>query len=93
MGKAVRASEPSWRSSRFIVGQDARGLWVVFDRLDIVGGLFADRASAVHFALAEANYDAKDVYCAPGNELLNFFAALSQPSPSRRISAAPARSP
>jgi len=75
MRKPVEASKPSLRSSRFIVGQDAQGLWVVFDRLDIIGGLFANRDSAVHFAMSEANHDACEVYCVPNGEVLNAFAA------------------
>ena len=38
---------------RFIVGRNLDGCWVVCDRQRLVGGRFADRASAIHFAVSE----------------------------------------
>lgn len=41
---------------RLILGRDADGNWVVCDERGLVGGLFADRGSAVHFALFESEF-------------------------------------
>jgi hypothetical protein len=40
-------------SSRFLVGQDSRGHWVVQDERGLCGGLFVDRSKAIRFAMDE----------------------------------------
>lgn len=56
---------------RLILGRDADGNWVVCDERGLVGGLFADRASAVHFALFESEFAPAAVFCIPENTVLN----------------------
>ena len=56
---------------RLILGRDAHGNWVVCDERGLVGGLFADRASAVHFALFQSEFAPAAVYCVPENTVLN----------------------
>lgn len=65
MGKAEMNAAPSAAGVRFTVGRDARGRWVVADRDGLVGGLFTDRASAVHFAMFESDHQPGAVWCVP----------------------------
>lgn len=83
MGKALQESYPSTSSSRFTVGRDVRGQWVVCDRLGLVGGLFADRASAVHFALVESDHCPGAVSCAGEGEILHFSVVFEAPPTAR----------
>lgn len=62
--------------SRFTVGRDRTGHWVVADRTGLVGGVFADRSSAVHFALAECNDNPGDVSAAPDGVVLTLDAVF-----------------
>ena len=49
-----RAEVPRmFESSLFLMGQDAHGNWVVQDQRGMCGGLFADRATALRFAMYE----------------------------------------
>ena len=59
------AHRPLQRSSRFLVGQDDGGSWIVSDERHLTGGIFADRATAMHFAMAECDYDPREVCAAP----------------------------
>jgi hypothetical protein len=52
-------------SIRFTVGRDDDGRWVVVDRDGLVGGLFRDRAAAVHFAMFESSHEPGAVCCVP----------------------------
>ena len=52
MGYAVKNHDNSNSCCRFLVGQNIDGCWIVCDRKRLVGGLFADKQSAVHFAVA-----------------------------------------
>ncbi len=56
---------------RLILGRDADGNWVVCDERGLVGGLFADRGSAVHFALFESEFAPAAVVCIPEGTVLN----------------------
>lgn len=56
---------------RLILGRDADGNWVVCDERGLVGGLFADRASALHFALFESEFAPAAVVCIPEGTVLN----------------------
>lgn len=55
---------------RFIVGRNLDGCWVVCDRQRLVGGLFADRESAIHFAVSESEHEAGAVWCAEDGDCL-----------------------
>jgi hypothetical protein len=81
MGKAI--SYPPSRHSRFIVGRDRQGRWVVCDRKGLIGGLFADRESAVHFAVLESNHVPGAVCCAPENAVVT-LAGLYETGASAR---------
>lgn len=65
MGRANPATPVAIDSIRFTVGRDAGGCWVVCDRDGLVGGLFRDRASAVHFAMFESDHTPGAVCCVP----------------------------
>ena len=71
-----RASYPASRYSRFMVGRDASGRWVVHDQQGLVGGLFPDRASAVHFALEESERVPGAVCCAPDDAVISVGATF-----------------
>lgn len=68
---AARRAVPSPRSSRFMVGRDASGHWIVNDIKGLTGGVFADRPTAIHFALAESGYDPGEVCAAPEGAVLS----------------------
>lgn len=77
MGKAIQESYPPSRDSRFVVGRDTQGRWVVCDQKGLVGGLFADRNSAVHFAVFESDHIPGAVCCAPDDAIVT-LAGLSE---------------
>jgi hypothetical protein len=54
MGKAEPPElKPRLERSRFLLGQDSRGNWVIQDEAHRCGGLFVNRAEALKFALFE----------------------------------------
>lgn len=55
---------------RFLVGRDLDGCWVVCDRMRLVGGLFADKDSAVHFAVSQSEHQPGAVWCANDDDCL-----------------------
>jgi hypothetical protein len=69
------------RNSRFMIGHDASGHWIVCDVKGLVGGIFADRATAVHFALVESGYAPGDVCAAPDDIVLSLDFIFA-PSPA-----------
>lgn len=58
---------------RFLVGRDCDGRWVARDELGLTGGVFADRASAIHFAAQESDHKAGCVRLAPDDTRLSLF--------------------
>ncbi|HEY4200744.1 MAG TPA: hypothetical protein VGM83_09285 [Devosiaceae bacterium] len=87
MGNAIQVNfaRPR-RTSRFTVGRDATGHWIVCDVKGLVGGIFADRATAVHFALVESDYTPGDVCAAPDDAVLSLdtlFETASSDAPKR----------
>ncbi len=83
------AMRPSGRTrlqpyhGRFTVGHDATGHWIVTDARGLTGGIFADRAIAVHFAMAECDYNPGDVCAAPENAVLSVDALFAAPPRAR----------
>ncbi|WP_246485642.1 hypothetical protein [Aminobacter carboxidus] len=71
MGTLARDIHPALHSHRFMVGRDPHGRWVVSDELGMVGGIFADKDSAVRFALTESDHMPGAVFCAPCEITLN----------------------
>ncbi|HWK68252.1 MAG TPA: hypothetical protein VNS34_25280 [Rhizobiaceae bacterium] len=67
-------------NGRFLVGRDRRGRWIVRDEKGQVGGLFADRASAVRFAMFESDYAPGAVTCVPDGALSD---PVGEPAPAR----------
>lgn len=66
MGKAMMHDDPATVTGvRFTVGRDKKGCWIVQDRDGLVGGIFRDRASAVHFAMFESDHQPGAVWCLP----------------------------
>ncbi len=77
MGMSIRNSRFSVASPqvalsgiRFTVGRDQQGRWVVNDRDGLVGGIFTDRQSAVHFAMFESDHLPGAVCCVPDHVTL-----------------------
>lgn len=79
MGKAMSKVEPPSRGVRFMVGRDVGGRWVVSDRDGLVGGLFTDRASAVHFAMFESDRTPGAVCCVPEDVTLSLRPIFETP--------------
>ena len=71
MRVAIRSSHPYPEHSRFLVGRDASGRWVVRDRKGLIGGLFTDRAAAVHFAIEQSDRVPGAVVCAPDGAIVS----------------------
>jgi len=69
--RTAQFSHPVPRHSRFLVGRDASGHWVVRDREGLIGGMFVERAAAVHFALEESNRVPGAVSCAPDDVIIS----------------------
>ncbi len=65
MGRALQVLAASAADCRFMVGRDPRGRWIVRGEQDVIGGIFTDQASAIHFALFESDYAPGAVWCAP----------------------------
>lgn len=85
MGKfAMTDREPPATGIRFTVGRDVSGRWIVNDTEGKVGGLFTDRASAVHFAMFESDHTPGAVWCLPEHVTLTLGEAFEP----RRLSAA-----
>jgi hypothetical protein len=60
--------------SCLFIGQDRRGRWVVKDRRAVIGGLFADRTTAIRFAMYECQRHPQSVIMLPdGLELDAIF--------------------
>jgi hypothetical protein len=55
---------------RFLVGRNIEGCWIVCDRRRLVGGLFADKQSAVHFAVAQSEHQPGAIWCAEDDDCL-----------------------
>jgi len=71
MPKLSRVRQSLPMTARFIVGRDRNGCWAVTDEKGLVGGLFADRAAAVHFALEESDHVPGAVQCLPDEMTIN----------------------
>jgi hypothetical protein len=87
MGQAAQKSDLHASQSRFVVGRDTQGRWVVCDQRGLVGGLFSNRDSAVHFAEFESDHAPGAVCCAPDDAVVT-LAGLSE---SRRAAPTPRR--
>ena len=70
MGYAAKNHDNSNNFCRFLVGRNMDGCWIVCDRQRLVGGLFADKQSAVHFAVAESEHLPGAVWCANDDDCL-----------------------
>jgi hypothetical protein len=71
MGQAAFEQIPHHAGVRFTVGRDAGGRWVVSDGQGLVGGLFADRNSAIRFAMFESDHMPGAVLCVPDGQTLS----------------------
>ncbi|WP_244595386.1 hypothetical protein [Bosea lathyri] len=67
----MQKSFPPSGDSRFVIGRDSQGRWVVCDQKGLVGGLFTDRDSAVHFAVFESDHAPGAVCCAPDDAVVS----------------------
>jgi hypothetical protein len=67
MGESEPPSTPSSSLSRlFRIGKDSHGRWVVQDQQGLRGGLFANRAEALKFAMFENGNCPQAVVMVPG---------------------------
>ena len=83
--RPTRAPHPAARNNgRFTVGRDATGHWIVADVMGLCGGIFANRSAAVHYALAECNYNPGDVCAAPEGQVLSLDVIFEAASPAAR---------
>jgi hypothetical protein len=82
MRLSIQTFEPPATLSgiRFIVGRDRHGRWVVSDREGLVGGIFTDRQSAVHFAMFESDHLPGAVCCVPDHVRLTLDLMPDQPT-------------
>lgn len=71
MAQAAFEQVPHHAGIRFTVGRDAAGRWVVSDSENLVGGLFADRNSAIRFAMFESDHMPGAVFCVPEGQTLS----------------------
>ncbi|MGI2033599.1 hypothetical protein ACRQ1B_14500 [Rhizobium panacihumi] len=85
MGKALMQVPAGFSGVRFTVGRDEKGCWIVQDRDGLVGGIFRDRASAVHFAIFESDHQPGAVCCVPDGAILP---GLNAADPMRRLASA-----
>jgi len=70
MRYAMKKQNVSNSCCRFLVGRNIDGNWIVCDRKRLVGGLFADRQSALHFAMSESEHLPGAVWCANDDDCL-----------------------
>lgn len=70
MGYAVNKQNRVKSCCRFLVGRTLEGDWIVCDRKRLVGGIFADRQSAVHFAASQSEHLPGAVWCANDEDCL-----------------------
>lgn len=82
MSKAISDQNAGANGIRFTVGRDENGCWVVSDRDGLVGGLFRDRAAAVHFAMFESDHAPGAVCCVPDGVIGKRWAPRSLAAPS-----------
>lgn len=77
MGKASQEeNQPPSPASRFIVGRDECGRWIVSDSAGLVGGL--------HFATSESDHIPGAVCCTPDSVILSLGPKFQkQPSSAR----------
>lgn len=86
MGKALKHNIAHTSTGvRFTVGRDENGCWIVDDREGLIGGIFRDRASAVHFAMFESDHQPGAVCCVPDGVILsgNMPSATSHSRPQK----------
>lgn len=62
----ARQADPYSSRSQFLIGKDSRGHWVVRDERGLCGGLFVNRAEALHFAMFENGNRPQAVTMVPG---------------------------
>jgi hypothetical protein len=62
----IHVAPRSLKRSPWLVGKDKEGHWVVRDRAGLNGGIFVDRAAALHFALLENGHGARAAIMVPG---------------------------
>lgn len=85
MSKALmHDGETAFFGVRFVVGRARNGCWVVNDRDGRIGGIFRDRASAVHFAMFESDHQPGAVCCLPDGVINSVFAPVEAPHLVRR---------
>jgi hypothetical protein len=71
MRRTVQSAYPVSGHSRFIVSRHTSGRWAVYDQKGTNGGMFADRASAIAFALARSDRVPGSVSCAPDDVIID----------------------
>ena len=86
----MNGEPPSSRHSAdtmFRIGKDSHGHWVVQDDKGLYGGLFADRTSALKFAMFENGHRPQAVIMVPGIFELDMNRRIAAAEPESRAEA------
>jgi hypothetical protein len=62
----IQARPTLLKRSPWLVGKDKHGHWVVRDQAGLNGGIFVDRAAALHFVLLENGHGPQAAIMVPG---------------------------
>jgi hypothetical protein len=49
----IEKARPQSSQSQFLIGRDARGLWIITENLGRAGGIFVSREAALKYAASE----------------------------------------
>lgn len=84
--KQMQAKQPAPYPSKpqFLIGKDSHGHWVVQDERGLCGGLFVNRAEALHYAMFENGNRPQAVIMVPGVLELNWNAKAQSREQSAR---------
>jgi hypothetical protein len=62
----IQPASSTLRRSPWLVGRDKDGRWIVRDQAGLNGGIFINRAAALHFALLENGHGPEAAIMMPG---------------------------
>lgn len=67
----IRYAPTLSQRSPWLIGKDEQGHWIVRDQAGLNGGIFVDRAAALHFALLENGHGPNAAVMVPGTIALD----------------------
>ncbi|NML74662.1 hypothetical protein HHL25_11055 [Rhizobium sp. S-51] len=77
--------DPAGGATRFTVGRDRHGWWVVHDAAGLVGGIFANEEAAIHFARGECGNGTGRVRRAGHREIVELEGLTGGRLPARTV--------